>query len=84
LDKGKKQMTEEALIDGYARQPAYIHIKTSNESIEFSSDTGFGALLTNSLLTDNGQTVGERNRTLLHERLDAWLDKTVEDNNGTV
>jgi len=69
-------MTEETLIDGYASPISCVHIKTSDERIEFSSDTGLGALLTNSLLTDNGQTVGERNRKALHERLDAWLDKS--------
>ena len=73
-------MSEESLIDGYANPIAYIHINISNERIQFLSVTGFGSLLTNPLLTDNGQTVGERNRSLLHDRLDAWLDKTWEEN----
>jgi len=36
--------------------------------------------LTNPRKTDNGQTVGERNRAALHRRLDAWLDGTWEEN----
>ena len=75
-------MTEETLIDGYSSPLAYINIKTSDERIEFSSDTGFGSILVNPLKTDNGQTVGERNRALLHDKLDAWLNKTWEENNG--
>ena len=68
-------MKEEVLVAGFESRPTgAIGIKTSAESIEFSSDTGFGNLLTNPLVTDNGQTVGERNRAWLHARLDAWLD----------
>ena len=76
-------MIEEALIDGYSSPLAYINIKTSDERIEFSSGTGFGSILVNPLKTDNGQTVGERNRALLHDKLDAWLNKTWKENNGT-
>jgi len=70
-------MKEEVLVDGFESRPiGAIGIKTSAERIEFSSDTGFGNLLTNPLKTDNGQTIGERNRAELHARLDAWLDNT--------
>jgi hypothetical protein len=68
-------------IAGFESRPiGAIGIKTSAERIEFSSDTGFGNLLTNSLKTDNGQTIGERNRAELHARLDAWLDKNFMEN----
>ena len=74
-------MKEEVFIAGFESRPiGAIGIKTSEERIEFSSDTGFGKLLTNPLVTDNGQTIGERNRAELHARLDAWLDKTFEEN----
>ena len=72
-------MVEEALVDGYTRPLAVIQTKITEEKIEFSSDTGFGRLLTNPLMTDNGQTIGERNRAYLHAKLDAWLDKTFEE-----
>ena len=65
---------EEALFDGWTK--SFVHIKTSDERIEFFCDTGFGSLFTKKLKTDNGQTVGERNRAELHARLDAWIDKT--------
>jgi len=70
-------MTKEvALIDGWSKPLKFIGIKTSDERIEFSCDTGFGSIFTKELKTDNGQTVGERNRADLHARLDAWIDKT--------
>jgi hypothetical protein len=65
---------EEALIDGFAMPTCMIGIKLSNQRIEFIAENGFGNLLTNPLKTDNGLTVGERNRAGLHRRLDAWLD----------
>jgi hypothetical protein len=67
-------MKEEALIDGYTAGLLMVAIKSSNERIEFSASKGFGSLLTNPRKTDNGQTIGERNRDLLHRRLDEWLD----------
>ena len=72
-------MIEQVLTSGFSGPPAAIGVKTSKEEIEFSCDTGFGDILTNPLKTDNGQTVGERNRAWLHAQLDAWLDKTFEE-----
>ena len=71
-------MKEESLIDGsFPMQPMrYIAIKANDQSIQFSTKNGFGTLMTNPLKTDNGMTVGERNRAALHRRLDAWLDGT--------
>jgi hypothetical protein len=75
-------MVEEVLVDGFeSRAVGAIGIKITEEKIEFSSD-GFGRLLTNPLMTDNGQTIGERNRAYLHAKLDAWLDKTFEEKNS--
>jgi hypothetical protein len=73
-------MKEETLIDGLAKPMHMIGIKSSDESIQFSAYIGFGKLLTNPLKTDNGQTVGERNRAALHRRLDAWLDGKWKEN----
>lgn len=76
-------MVEEVLVDGFeSRAIRAIGVKITEERIEFSSDTGFGRLLTNPLKTDNGQTIGERNRAYLHAKLDAWLDKTFEEPNA--
>jgi hypothetical protein len=76
-------MIEEVLVEGFeSRATGNIGVKISEEKIEFSSSTGFGCLLTNPLVTDNGQTIGERNRIWLHAKLDAWLDKTFEKNNS--
>ena len=68
-------MREEVLVAGFESRPTgTITTKITAEKIEFSSDTGFGNLLTNPLVTDNGQTIGERNRAELHARLDEWLN----------
>jgi hypothetical protein len=73
-------MKEEALVDGFVSPLCVVGIKTSDERIEFIAEKGFGKLMTNPLKTDNGLTVGERNRALLHRRLDAWLDGTWQEN----
>jgi len=74
-------MVEEVLVDGFEPRPiGDIGVKMSEERIEFSSSKGFGSLLTNPRMTDNGQTVGERNRAWLHAKLDAWLEGTFEEN----
>jgi hypothetical protein len=75
-------MREEVLIEGFESRPTgSIAIRMTAEKIEFSSKNGFGRLLTNPRLTDNGQTVGERNRAEIHERLDEWLDGNFEEKN---
>jgi len=75
-------MVEEVLVEGFeSRATGNVGVKTALERIEFSSSKGFGRLLTNPLMTDNGQTVGERNRAWLHAKLDAWLEGTFEENN---
>ena len=68
------------LIDGYTKLDGMIGVKTSGESIGFWSEN-FGTLLTNSLVTADGRTIGESNRAELHAMLDAWLDKTWGDDN---
>ena len=73
-------MKEEALVDGFVSPLCVVGIKTSDERIEFIAEKGFGKLMTNPLKTDNGLTVGERNRALLHRRLDAWIDGTWQEN----
>jgi hypothetical protein len=76
-------MVEEVLVNGFESRPiGEIGVRTALERIEFSSSNGFGHLLTNPRMTDNGQTVGERNRAYLHEKLDAWLDGTFEEKNN--
>ena len=71
-------MTKEiVLMNGFGSiaKTAFVVVKTSGDQIQFSTETGFGTLFTDKLKTDNGQTVGERNRANLHAMLDAWIDK---------
>ena len=70
---------EEALVDGFASPLCVVGIKTSNQRIEFIAEEGFEKLMNNPLKTDNGLTVGERNRVALHRRLDAWIDGTWQE-----
>ncbi len=67
-------MTEEVLVEGFESGAlGIIGVKTALEQIEFSSNKGFGRLLTDPRMTTNGQTIGERNRAWLHAKLDAWI-----------
>jgi len=76
-------MIEEVLVEGFESRPTgNISVKITKKKIKFSSSNGFGRLLTSPLVTDNGQTVGERNRTWLHAKLDMWLDGTFKKNNN--
>jgi hypothetical protein len=76
-------MIEELMVEGFESRPTgSIGVKITKEKIKFSSSTGFGRLLTSQLITDNGQTAGERNRVCLHAKLDAWLDGTFEEKNN--
>ena len=69
-------MTKEIVLTNGLNIPSTdVVIKTSDDQIQFSTNTGFGTLFTDKLKTDNGQTVGERNRANLHAMLDAWIDK---------
>ena len=65
------------LADGYEKPIiSVLEIRTSEHRLTFSAWSGFGSLLTKELVTDNGQTIGERNRAALHKMLDEWLDNT--------
>ena len=76
-------MTEEVMLAGFVRPFGAISIKTTEGRIEFSCGVfGLGRWLMDPLVTDNGQTVGERNRACLHAKLDAWLDKASEEKNN--
>ena len=69
-------MTKEIVLTNGLNIPSTdVVIKTSDDQIQFSTNTGFGTLFTDKFKTDNGQTVGERNRANLHAMLDAWIDK---------
>ena len=76
-------MTGEVMLSEFVRPIGAISIKTTEEKIEFSCGIfGLGRWLTDPSVTDNGQTVGERNRAYLHEKLNEWLDKTFEEKNN--
>jgi hypothetical protein len=68
------------LTDGCEKPiTSLLEVRTSEHRLTFSAWSGFGSLLTKELVTDNGQTVGERNRAALHTMLDEWLDDKWRD-----
>ena len=52
-----------------------VTIRSNDEGLSFSAGGAVKSWLANDQLTDDGQTVGEMNRALLHERLDQWIEK---------
>jgi hypothetical protein len=54
-----------------------IDIEANRTKIEFVAHGDHTFLVKNPQTTDNGKTVGERNREEFHKRLDAWLDGTL-------
>jgi hypothetical protein len=61
-----------------------IGVKIDGEAIMFFCNHGSGTLLTNELVTDDGRTVGERNRLLLLTVLNEWLDATIKAKHETI
>lgn len=55
-----------------------IGVKSDGEAIMFFCGQGSGTLLTDGEMTENGMTIGERNRMLLLSMLNVWLDATME------
>jgi hypothetical protein len=53
-----------------------IGIRTSGHFIQFTGGDDFQMLVRNELVTDDGRTVGERQRAELHKMLDQGLDGT--------
>jgi hypothetical protein len=55
-----------------------IDIEATREKLKFVGHGDHSFLVKNPDVTDNGKTVGERNREAFHRKLDAWLDGTWE------
>jgi hypothetical protein len=68
--------TNTVLWGGIEKPQKSIGIRTSDHFIEFTGSGDFQMILRNDLVTDDGRTVGERQRAELHAMLDRWLDKT--------
>jgi hypothetical protein len=68
--------TSTVLWGGLEAPSRTIGIRTSGHFIQFTGGGDFRMLVQNDLLTDDGLTVGERQRAELHKMLDQWLDGT--------
>lgn len=58
---------------------SYAHVEFDRDEFKVMRDSEFPKLMNNPLKTDNGFTVGQRNRAFLHALLDAWIDDTDVD-----
>jgi hypothetical protein len=68
--------TSTVLWGGLEAPSRTIGIRTSGHFIQFTGGGDFRMLVQNDLVTDDGRTVGERQREELHKMLDQWLDGT--------
>jgi len=68
--------TYTVLLGGIEKPQKSIGIRTSGHFIQFTGGGDFQMLVQNELVTDDGRTVGERQRAELHKMLDQWLDGT--------
>jgi hypothetical protein len=65
-----------ALVNGVSKPIGSLIIKTTDNYIAFSGQGDIKQFFASDLVTDDGRTVGERQRAELHEMLDQWLDGT--------
>jgi hypothetical protein len=68
-----------AFVNGASKPIGSLIIKTTDNYIAFSGQGDIKQFVASDLVTDNGQTIGERNRAALHTMLDEWLDATWMD-----
>ena len=71
--------TYTVLWGGIEKPQKSIGIRTSGHFIEFTGSGDFQMIVRDELVTDDGRTVGERQRAELHAMLDHWLDGTWGD-----
>ena len=55
-----------------------VNTRCDGSTITFTSGDIIKDILTDSRITDNGKSVGERNIEWLHEKLDEWINKQLE------
>ena len=68
---------EEVILNGLGGIGVIINTCKKNKYIRFEVGPELFNALTAPLKTDNGMTVGERNRENLHKRLDDLLDNNL-------
>ena len=57
-----------------------LSVNTTRSTITFTAGDIIKDILTDSRITDNRKSVGERNIELLHKKLDEWIEKQLEKN----
>jgi hypothetical protein len=68
------------LMSGFSRMfNSNAHVEMKRYLFTIERDDEFKKLMSNSLKTDNGFTIGQRNRAFLHAVLDAWIDDSELD-----
>jgi len=55
-----------------------VSVDQEDKFIKFSAGGAIKKALIDPLMTDNGKSIGERNIDWLHEKLDEWINKQLE------
>ena len=72
----------ETLLAGFGHNSTHfaVSVDSHDETIMFTAGDDIKQALTDRLMTTNGKSVGERNVEWLHEKLDEWIRKQLEEN----
>jgi len=72
----------EVLISGFGSEYDFlgcgVEVNNEGDVITFTAWDGIKKVLTDPRITNNGKSVGERNIDWLHEKLDEWIKKQLE------
>ena len=55
-----------------------VSVDQEDKFIKFSAGGAIKQTLTDPLMTDNNKSIGQRNIEWLHEKLDEWINKQLE------
>jgi len=55
-----------------------VSVDYEDKFIKFSAGGAIKQTLTDPLMTDNNKSIGQRNIEWLHEKLDEWINKQLE------
>lgn len=69
-------MSNETMLTGFSshEEGFGLTINVSGNVLSFEAGSLFKQVMQDQKITDNGKTVGERNREHLHNKLDTWIE----------
>jgi len=57
-----------------------VSVDYEDRVITFTAGSSIKQVLTDPLMTENNKSIGQRNIDWLHEKLDEWINKQLEEN----